>query len=207
MQSANTLEKGGATNTSPVVLAEDVVKMYSRPVKSITAAAAAKTLSLNPVAASDEPGFESKTVVKPKPLFQAPKSDIDELFCDDSEPLALVSEPEVMEPNTFPKPKQVAEPDKLSLYLAKKRRIVFKLSSGTVMMTVIDAVVSPSSIIIVIPNDTDGCVFIPSVGERFSIEIGSTAYSCSAPGLVTSLPELGLTFITLIREEVYNAQP
>ena len=167
-----------------------------------------------------DPPFESDSIVPPKPLFPVPASDADDVFDSgnskqDPAPIAETrpvrdqgeSKP-VVQPKgcDLPVPAvRTRDPDKLDSYLSRKRRITLRLSNGIVMMTVLDIAVSATNVLIIIPTDTDGCVFFPTAGETMTVESGNQAYQCAAPGFVNPIDGLGITLITLVRQEVIGA--
>lgn len=189
---------GTGSNTGPV-LAEEIIRMNT-----------AATVPM----LSEEPGSKRNVTLPPKPLLNV-EQDVpflsktvkpmpvteDGMFVEET--AVIEAEPTYQEqaPNTV----QVPVKDRLAIYLSRKLRLTFKLNGGTVMMTVIDAVVDTTNIVIIIPTVTDGCVFIPSVGEDVTVSFGGRSYDCTSPGLVAQLDALGITMITLIRQEVVGA--
>ncbi len=178
-------------------------------------------------AMAEDPPFESKSIVAPKPIFDRFNVDeTDPMFGGDDEqaqqpqtllartpePQTLVAPPQrrstvVTEPLRMQpsEPQIVTMTDRLTKYQGKKTRIMFRMTGGTVMMTVIEVLVGPAAIMVVLPTETDGCIFIPSVGEPVTLIMGAKAYDCEVPGLVTEVPDLGVTMLTLIRKEVIGA--
>lgn len=193
---------GTGSNAGPV-LAEELIRMNTASLPLLSEEPGAKRNKTVPpkslLNTDDEAPFLSKTIVKPTPVIP------DEMFVDETP--ATVPDPVVdpEEPVNTLKPVQVPVKDRLAMYLSRKLRLNFKLNGGTIMMTVIDVVVDTTNLVVIIPTVTDGCVFIPSVGEDVTVTVNGRTYACTSPGFVTQIDALGITMITLIRQEVVGA--
>lgn len=121
---------------------------------------------------------------QPQPMFSGPERWPKQLL-----PIAVV--PEAI----------VAKKDKLDAYKENKQRISFVMESGTFMVSVVDLVATAYSIAVITAAESDACNFVPAIGSKFKLEVGSSCYDCIYPGSRATISELGIDILFLIREK------
>jgi hypothetical protein len=99
------------------------------------------------------------------------------------------------------RPSAVAEPSAADKYLAGKSRITFELPDGQMSMGAVDVRESRYSLLVLIPLREDAMVFVPKMGTKLSVALKDKSVKAVYPGAYVEVPELGVGFMTLIKDE------
>lgn len=155
-----------------------------------------------------DPPFQSRTlpiaagVLGPKPARRP-------VLKDSSDDQSLFHDPD-QETDPEPGPQTQTSvtgfgferPDTLEIYKSRKTRVSFSIGSGEVSLTAVSFTVTPTSVAVVTRTDTDAMGYVPGIGESLNIRNGADSYRCTFPGSVIDIPELGISVMVFIREDI-----